>query len=74
MEMINTFLLLLLAGVGALMALTLWKALSTQSLLGKHGFEISKANHPFWYWFNVLATSFALIAIAVAFVIVLVFL
>lgn len=69
--MINTFLLLLLAGVGALMAFTLWRALNTKSFQGKRGFEISKEQHPFWYWFNVLVTGFALTAIVVAFFIVL---
>lgn len=68
--MINTFILLLLAGVGALMAFTLWRALSTQSFQGKRGFEISKEQHPFWYWFNVLAAGFALMVIVIAFFIV----
>lgn len=67
--MANTLILLLLVGVGALMAFTLWRALSTQSFQGK-GVEITKAEHPFWYWLNLLATAVALIGIIFAFMVV----
>jgi len=68
--MTNALILLLLAGVGALMAFTLWRALNTQSFQGK-GVEITKKEHPFWYWLNVFVTGFALMAIVLAFIIVL---
>ncbi len=70
----SIFLLSILAGVGALMGFTLWSALHKQTFQGKHGFDITKEKQPFWYWFNVFVTSFGLVAVVAAGIIVLVFL
>lgn len=68
--MVDTFLLAILGGVALLMGFTLWNALRKQSFQSKQGFEIARAQHPFWYWFNVCVTGFAFLALLVALIIV----